>query len=91
MLILDSNNTILNEIRGGNGKYAYNSNAGIHEINETIINFRFNNCFVINMELGYSEAYGIQSAYFFHIYQTIIMDKNFNPLFITWIKGEGVS
>jgi hypothetical protein len=91
VLILSSNDTILNEVRGGNGRYAYRNNSGIQEIQENVIDFRFLNCYVVEMELGYGETYGSLAAYFFNIYQTVIMDENFKPLFVCLRSYGGVS
>jgi hypothetical protein len=91
VLIRSSNDTVLNEIRGGNGRYAYESDSGVQEIQETTIDFSFLNCFVVEMELGYGEIHGVLGAYGFNIYQTVIMDENFNPLFIRLSSNEAVA
>ena len=89
--ILNSNGSVLREIKGGNAHYAWRNASGIYEGQENELDFEFHNCYFVEMELSYSETYAETGAYFFHIFQTAVMDKNFTPLLITLQLYGGVS
>ena len=89
--ILNSNGSVLREIKGGNAHYAWRNASGIYEGQESELDFEFHNCYFVEMELSYSETYAETGAYFFHIIQTVVMDKNFTPLLITLQLYGGVS
>jgi len=60
----------------------YGDNSGIQEYQASAIDFEFSNCYVVDMKLGYIEVYGNLGGFWYNIYQTVIMDESFKPLFI---------
>ncbi len=89
--ILSSNGTVLEEIRGGNARYAWRNVSGIQEGNESAGDFSFNNCYFVDMEFNYAEIYANLGAYLFTIIQSIVMDENLNPLLICLQEYGAVS
>jgi hypothetical protein len=78
---LSSNGTILN-VYGGFDRCAYGNNSGIQEIQASAIDFEFSSCYVVEMELTYSETYAPVAAFFSHVRQTVVVDENFKPLLL---------
>jgi hypothetical protein len=89
--ILNSNGLVLREIKGGNAHYAWRNASGIYEGQESELDFEFHNCYFVEMELSYGETYAEIGAYFFNIIQTVVMDENLDPLFISLQLYGGVS
>jgi hypothetical protein len=56
--------------------------SGIPEYQVSAIDFEFSNCYIVEMRLGYTEVYGNISGFWYYVYQTVIMDENYKPLFI---------
>jgi hypothetical protein len=56
--------------------------SGIPEYQVSAIDFEFTNCYMVEMRLGYTEVHGNLAGFWYNIYQTVIMDESFKPLFI---------
>jgi hypothetical protein len=99
--ILSSNGTILNEY-GALDRYAwvgsmglkdtaFGDQMGIPEYQTSAIDFEFSNCYIVEMKLGYTEVYGNLGGFWYYVYQTVIIDENYKPLFIRVQTQEVVS
>jgi hypothetical protein len=73
------------------GLYAYNNGTGIERIKGSLIDFEFVNCYLVSLNLEYSETYGNISAFISLSRQTIIMDSRYNILFIGFFNSLGVA
>jgi hypothetical protein len=99
--ILSSNGTILTEYEALD-RYAwvgsmglkdtlFGDQMGIPEYQTSAIDFEFSNCYIVEMRLGYTEVYGNLGGFWYYVYQTVIIDENYKPLFIRVQTQEVVS
>jgi|GEM_PF-813638 len=45
-------------------------------------NLTFNNCYIVEMNLSYTERYGPLAAFFVNVNQLVVLDQNFEPIWI---------
>lgn len=91
---LASNGSILVESKGEvsySGLYAYSNDSGFQEIHASDINFKFYNCYVVDMELTYYETYGNLDGFNSYVHQTIVVNESFKPLLICLQTSKALS
>ena len=79
--ILGSNGSVLSSL-SARGLYAYDNGSGIQRIESDIINFDFHNCYLVTMELMYSEMYGNVGGFMLSLQQAVILDRNYEVLLV---------
>ena len=85
--VVSSNGTILFRNANYTGvnfgmRFFSQNDSGYQEIQASQINFSFTTSYVVEMKLKYSETYNPLAGYMSNVYQIIIVDEQFEPLFL---------
>ncbi len=94
--ILSSNGTVLLENADYTGvifgmRFFCRNASGYQEIQTSQINFSFPISYVVEMKLKYYENYGWLTSFSSDVYQIIIVDEHFEPLFLCFSARNGGS
>ena len=74
----------------GNMQFFYRNQSGF-QVTEWEYDFSFSNCYVVEMQLMYSEYYAPLAAFFSHVYQIVVLDLNFVPVLVGVESGTAVA
>ena len=94
--VISSNGTVLFKSAKYTGpnfgmRYFCKNDSGYQEIQTGQINFNFSTTYVVEMKLKYSETYNPLAGYMSDVYQIIIVDEHFEPLFLCFQAQKLVS
>jgi hypothetical protein len=64
------------------GRYAYLNSSRYQEIKVDKIDFSFSNCYVVEMNLGYSQFLGPTAGFSCNVYQIVIVNEDFKPILL---------
>ncbi len=70
-------------------KFAYRNGTTYQMLDAGGIDLDFADCYVVEMNLKYSETYAPLAAFFSDVYQIVIVDKNFVPVFLC-VQSENI-
>jgi hypothetical protein len=85
--LLSANGSVLDEY-GASTRYAYGNTSGIHEAQASTVDYRFSDCYVVEMRLSLEliepsgDGVGFTAFYQSDIRQTVILDGNLAPLLV---------
>lgn len=65
----------------GNMPFFYWNQSGYQKV-EWEYDFNFSDCYVVEMELSYSEFYAPTAGFISEVYQIIVLDRDFTPILI---------
>ena len=68
----------------------YKNQSGYHQL-QPDFDLYFSNCYLVEMELIYSEYYGPLHSFMSTVRQTVVLDQNFVPIWIGIVAYHGIS
>ena len=94
--VISSNGTVLFKNAKYTGpnfgmRFFYQNDSGYQEIQTGQIDFSFSTSYLVEMKLKYSETYNPLAAFISDVYQIIIFDEHFEPLFLCFQAEKLVS
>jgi hypothetical protein len=88
------NGTILLPTQGGWGtqiRYVYLNSSRYQEINANEINFNFSYCYIVEMNLGYSQFLGPTTGFSSSVHQIVIVNEDFKPVLLCTQSQQSIS
>ena len=76
---------------GSQGLYAYLNSSVYQEVSALEIDFSFPSCYVVEMNLGYSQFLGPTAGFMSNVYQIVIVNEDFEPVLLCVQSQQAVS